>query len=258
MLGAIAGDIIGSVYERNNIKTKSFELFTSKSKFTDDSVLTFATMDSIVNGKSFNQSYKQWFKSYPYAGFGESFKKWGMSEKTEPYNSYGNGSAMRVSPIGFYYNSLDEVLMRAEESAIVTHNHPEGIKGAKATAAAIFLASSGRGKVEMKNYIEETFGYNLSENIDSIRTWYRFDVSCKGSVPQGIKSFLESDSYEDAIRNAISIGGDSDTIACITGGIAEAFYKKIPEYITQAAKELLTKEMKKILEIFYTQRGRNI
>jgi len=258
MLGAIAGDIIGSVYERNNIKTKSFELFTFKSKFTDDSVLTFATMDSIVNGKSFNQSYKQWFRSYPHAGFGESFKKWGMSDKTKPYNSYGNGSAMRVSPIGFYYNSLDEVLMKAEESAIVTHNHPEGIKGAKATAAAIFLASSGRGKVDIKNYIEETFGYNLSENIDSIRTWYSFDVSCKGSVPQAIKSFLESDSYEDAIRNAISIGGDSDTIACITGGIAEAFYKKIPEYITRVAKELLTKEMKEILEIFYTQRGRNV
>jgi len=251
MLGAIAGDIIGSVYERNNIKTKSFELFTSESKFTDDSVLTFATMDSIVNGKSFNHCYKQWFRSYPRAGFGESSKKWGMSDKTEPYNSYGNGSAMRVSPIGFYYNSLDEVLMRAEESAIVTHNNPEGIKGAKATAAAIFLASSGRGKVEIKNYIEETFGYNLSESIDSIRTWYRVDVSCKGSVPQAIISFLESDSYEDAIRNAISIGGDSDTIACITGGIAEAFYKKIPEYITQVAKELLTKEMKEILEIFY-------
>ena len=258
MIGAIAGDIIGSVYERNNIKTKSFELFSPKSKFTDDSVLTFATMDSIVNGKSYNETYKQWFRSYPDAGFGGGFKKWGMSDRTKPYNSYGNGSAMRVSPIGFYYKSMDEVLMRAEESAVVTHNHPEGIKGAKSIAAAIFLARSGRGKEEIKKYIEESFEYDLSESIDSIRTWYKFDASCQGSVPQAIRCFLESGSYEDAIRNAISIGGDSDTIACITGGIAEAYFKKIPEYISKTAKTLLTKEMKEILEKFYTQIGRNI
>ncbi|HEY8804101.1 MAG TPA: ADP-ribosylglycohydrolase family protein [Clostridium sp.] len=253
MIGAIAGDIIGSVYEFNNIKTKSFELFSPKSKFTDDSVLTVATMDSIINGKSFDESYKQWFRRYPHAGFGGSFKKWGMSEKMQPYNSYGNGSAMRVSPIGLYYNSLEEVLSKAEESAIVTHNHPEGLKGAKATAAAIFYAKNGSGKEEIKNYIEESFGYNLSESLDSIRTWYSFDVSCQGSVPQAIRSFLESNSYEDTLRNAISIGGDSDTIACIAGGIAEAYYREIPEYIVNGAKELLSKEMKEVLKIYYTK-----
>ena len=253
MLGAIAGDIIGSVYEFNNIKTKSFELFSSKSKFTDDSVLTVATMDSIINGKSFDESYKHWFRRYPHVGFGGSFKKWGMSEKMQRYNSYGNGSAMRVSPIGLYYNSLEEVLSKAEESAIVTHNHPEGLKGAKATAAAIFYAKNGSGKEEIKNYIEESFGYDLSESLDSIRTWYSFDVSCQGSVPQAIRSFLESNSYEDTLRNAISIGGDSDTIACIAGGIAEAYYRKIPENIVNGAKELLSKEMKDVLKIYYTK-----
>ena len=208
-------------------------------------------MDSIINGKTFYESYKYWFRKYPHAGFGGSFTKWGMSEEMQPYNSYGNGSAMRVSPIGFYYNSLCEVLVKAEESAIVSHNHPEGVKGAKATAAAIFLAKNGSGKVEIKNYIEENFGYDLSESIDSIRSWYKFDVSCQGSVPQAIISFLESNDYEDAIRNAISIGGDSDTIACIAGGIAEAYYKEIPKYIAQRAKELLPAEMKEIVDKYY-------
>jgi len=258
MLGAIAGDIIGSVYERHNIKTKSFELFSPKSRFTDDTVLTVATVDSIINRKGFSESYQYWFRKYPDAGFGGSFKKWGMSEKPKPYNSYGNGSAMRVSPIGFYYNSLDEVLMRAEESSIVTHNHTEGIKGVKATATAIFLARNGSEKEEIKKYIEESFGYDLSESIDSIRTWYSFDVSCQGSVPQAIRSFLESSSYEDAIRNAISIGGDSDTIACIAGGIAEAYYGVIPKYIVKRVKELLPKEMREVLKKYYTKMEWNI
>ena len=258
MLGAIAGDIIGSVYERHNVKTKSFELFSSKSRFTDDSILTIATMDSIINGKTFYESYKYWFRRYPHAGFGGSFIEWGMSENMQPYYSYANGSAMRVSPIGFSYNSINEVLQKAEESAIVSHNHPEGIKGAKATAAAIFLARNGSEKGEIKDYIEETFGYDLSESIDSIRSWYKFDVSCQGSVPQAIISFLESTDYEDAIRSAISIGGDSDTIACISGGIAEAYYKEIPKYIAQRAKELLPAEMREIVEIYYAKFGKKI
>ncbi|MBC8060538.1 MAG: ADP-ribosylglycohydrolase family protein [Clostridiaceae bacterium] len=255
MLGAIAGDIIGSVYEWHNIKTKNFELFSPRSRFTDDSVLTIATMDSIINKKPFYESYKYWFRKYPNVGFGEGFKRWGMSETVQGYNSYGNGSAMRVSPIGFYFNSLEEVLLKAQESAIVTHNHPEGIKGAQAIAAAIFLARNGREKNEIKKYIEDNFGYVLSESIDSIRNWYNFDVSCQGSIPQAIRSFLESTSYEDAIRNAISIGGDSDTLACIAGGIAEAYYKEIPEYITKRAEELLTEEMKEILKAYYKGTG---
>lgn len=257
MLGAITGDIIGSVYEWDNIKTKSFELFSSKSRFTDDSVLTVATMEAIIKDKSFSESYKYWFRKYPNAGFGGSFMRWAMLDEREPYGSYGNGSAMRVSPVGFYYNSIEEVLAKAEESAAVTHNHPEGIKGAKATAASIFLARKGRKKDEIKDYVEKNFGYNLEESLESIRSWYSFDVSCQGSVPQAIRSFLESTDYEDAIRNAISIGGDSDTIACITGGIAEAYYREIPDYILKGAKELLPEEMKEVLKAFYQQLDNN-
>jgi ADP-ribosylglycohydrolase len=251
MLGAIAGDVIGSVYERKNVKTKEFELFSSDSRPTDDSVLTIATMDSILSGKPFNESYKSWFRKYPHAGFGGAFRNWAISEDMRPYNSFGNGSAMRVSPVGCYYDTLDEVLAIAEESAAVTHNHPEGIKGAKATAAAIYLAKTGSSKQEIKEYIVTSFGYDLKPSLDSIRAWYTFDVSCQGSVPQAIISFLESESYEDAIRNAISIGGDSDTIACIAGGIAEAYYKEIPEYIVKRVKELLPADMKETLERFY-------
>ncbi|HSN58426.1 MAG TPA: ADP-ribosylglycohydrolase family protein, partial [Clostridiaceae bacterium] len=163
----------------------------------------------------------------------------------------GNGSAMRVSPVGCYYASMEEVLEKAGESASVTHNHPEGIKGAKATAAAVYLAKTGSSKREIKEYIETAFGYGLDASLDSIRPWYVNDVSCQGSVPQAIISFLESESYEDAVRNAISIGGDSDTIACITGGIAEAYYKEIPEYIVKRVNDLLPKDMKEILEKFY-------
>jgi ADP-ribosylglycohydrolase len=255
MLGAIAGDVIGSVYERHNIKTKDFELFSPESRLTDDSVLTVATMDSIIKDKAFNESYKYWFRKYPHAGFGGSFINWAMSEDMKPYNSFANGSAMRVSPVGFYYNSLEEVLQKAKESAEVTHNHTEGIKGAKAVAAAIFLAKHGSGKEEIKEYIEKNFGYNLNDSIDSIRSWYKFDVSCQGSVPLAIISFLESESYEDAVRNAISIGGDSDTIACIAGGIAEAYYKGVPDFIAERVKELLPEEMKEILERFYAEAG---
>lgn len=251
MLGAIAGDIIGSVYEMNNVKTKDFELFSSGSRPTDDSVLTVATMDSILSGKPFAESYKFWFRRYPDAGYGGNFRRWAMSEDMSPYSSFGNGSAMRVSPVGFYYASLEEVLEKAGESAAVTHNHPEGIKGAKATAAAIYLAKTGSSKKEIKEYIEAAFGYDLNASLDSIRPWYAFDVSCQGSVPQAIISFLESESYEDAVRNAISIGGDSDTIACIAGGIAEAYYKEIPEYITKRVRDLLPGDMKEILEKFY-------
>jgi len=251
MLGAIAGDVIGSVYERNNVKTKEFKLFSSDSRLTDDSVLTIATMDSILSGKAFNESYKFWFRKYPHAGFGGDFRKWAMSDDMGPYNSFGNGSAMRVSPVGCYYDTLDEVLAKAEESAAVTHNHPEGINGAKATAAAVFLAKTGSSKQEIKKYIEASFGYDLKASLDSIRAWYTFDVSCQGSVPQAIISFLESESYEDAVRNAISIGGDSDTIACIAGGIAEAYYREIPEFIVKRVKELLPADMKEILERFY-------
>ena len=235
MLGAIAGDIIGSIYERNGIKTKDFPVFSPGCRFTDDTVLTVAIADAILNGGEYAERLKQYYRRYPKAGYGKSFRDWGESDSSEPYNSWGNGSAMRVSPVGFAFDNLDTVLREAKRTAEVTHNHPEGIKGAQATAAAVFLARTGNDKAAIKSYIETTFNYNLEQTLNQIRPSYRFDVSCQGSVPQAIIAFLESTDFEDAIRNAVSLGGDSDTIACIAGGIAQAFYNGVPEPIAQQA-----------------------
>ncbi|MEA3307295.1 MAG: ADP-ribosylglycohydrolase family protein [Elusimicrobiota bacterium] len=250
MIGAIAGDIIGSVYEFFNTKKKDFQLFGFRSSFTDDSVLTIAVADAILNSKDYGSLIKEWARRHPLAGYGGSFSLWILSRKSEPYNSWGNGSAMRVSPIGFAFDSLEEVLSEAKKSAEVTHNHPEGIKGAQATASAIFLSRTGKSKNEIKEYIEAKFKYNLDRTLDEIRPGYKFDVSCQGSVPEAIISFLESSDYEDAIRNAVSLGGDSDTIACITGGIAQAFYKGVPNLIIEKSRKKLTKRMIKILDEF--------
>ncbi|MDH5718487.1 MAG: ADP-ribosylglycohydrolase family protein [Spirochaetia bacterium] len=250
MIGAIAGDIIGSIYEFNNIKTKDFPLFLEKSRFTDDTVLTVAVADAILNNVSFAQKIKEYVGKYPNAGYGHQFNKWALSTNEKPYNSWGNGSAMRVSSVGFLFHDLETVLQKAKESAAVTHNHPEGIKGAQAVAACIFLAKEGLRKLEIKSYIETNFNYNLSESLDEIRKVYTFDVSCQGSVPQAIISFLESTDYEDAIRNAVSIGGDSDTIACITGGIAQTFYKKIPKVIIEETRKRLPQEFLKVINEF--------
>ncbi len=247
MIGAIAGDIIGSVYEWSNIKTTDFPLFSRNCRFTDDTVLTVALADSILHGSNYVEKLKKYYSYYPNAGYGGDFRRWAASTNTEPYNSWGNGSAMRVSPVGFAYNTLDEVLEQAQKSAEVTHNHEEGIKGAQATASAIFLARSGKSRKEIKEYIEETFKYNLNESLDTIRKYYQFDVSCQGSVPQAITAFLESDNFEDAIRKAISIGGDSDTIACITGGMAQAFYKGVPDNIVNKTIEILDKRLNKVV-----------
>ena len=250
MIGAIAGDIIGSAYEWHNIKSKEFDLFSPRSKFTDDTVLTIAVADCILNDRDYANTFKEYGRRYPHAGYGGNFNTWLHSDSLAPYNSYGNGSAMRVSPVGFAFDTLDKVLSEAKRSSEVTHNHPEGIKGAQATAAAIFLARTGKDKKEIRDYIEATFEYNLSPTLAEIRPGYRFDVTCQGSVPQAIIAFLESANYEDAIRNAISIGGDSDTIACITGGIAHAFYKSIPENIISGSRQLLDKKLVRIVDIF--------
>jgi len=247
MLGAVAGDIIGSVYEFNNIKTTDFPLFSRRSIFTDDTVLSIALADSILTGTPYIHKIKEYYKLYPDSGYGGRFKKWAESGNSLPYNSFGNGSAMRVSPVGWAYDSLDEVLSEAEKSAAVTHNHPEGIKGAQSVASAIFLARTGSTKPEIKKYIENTFSYNLSETLARIRPHYRFDETCQGSVPQAIIAFLESDDYEDSVRKAVSIGGDSDTIACITGGIAEAFYKSIPEFIIKETLGRLDDKLRTVL-----------
>jgi len=233
VLGAIAGDVIGSVYEFDNIKTTEFPLFRADSTFTDDTVLTIAVADVIMNGGDYVRVFKDYFERYPGRSYGGMFQDWASSAETAPYNSFGNGSAMRVSPVGFAFDTLDEVLVEAKRTAEVTHNHPEGIKGAQAVAAAIFLARTGKGKEEIKQYIEEWSGYSLSEPLDDIGKNYTYDVTCQGSVPQSIIAFLESNDFEDAVRKAVSLGGDSDTVACITGGIAQAFYGGVPDHIAE-------------------------
>lgn len=250
IIGAIAGDIIGSVYEWHNVKSTIFQLFSNNSFFTDDSVLTVATMDSILKGTGFAEAYHEYGRNYPNRGYGGSFRSWLHEENPKSYNSWGNGSAMRVSPIGWAYNNIEDVLDQAKKSAEVTHNHPEGIKGAQATAAAVFLARTGSSKAEIKKYIEETFSYDLNRTIDAIRPLYRFNESCQETVPEAIIAFLESTGYENAIRLAISIGGDSDTVACITGGIAEAFYNDVPDLIVEESLRTLTDEIFNVIKAF--------
>lgn len=250
MIGAIAGDIIGSVFEPQPIKTKKFPLFIENSGFTDDTVLTVAIADAILNRKDYAVSLKSFGRQYPFAGYGMSFLEWIHSAESLPYNSWGNGSAMRVSPVGFAFDTADEVLTEAEHSAAVTHNHPEGIKGAQAAALAIFLAKNGSSKKDIQGEIEERFGYHLDRALDDIRPAYRFDVSCQGSVPEAIIAFMESEDFEDAIRNGISLGGDSDTIACISGGIAQAYYQDIPNGIINKVRKRLPEAFLEIIDIF--------
>jgi ADP-ribosylglycohydrolase len=250
MLGAITGDIIGSVYEHQPIKTSEFPLFAAGCRFTDDTVLTVAVADCLLNGKHYAQKFEDYYYHYPNAGFGGGFHTWASSHDHKPYNSWGNGSAMRVSPVGWAFADLQQVLDEAKRSAEVTHNHPEGIKGAQATAAAIFLARTGSTKADIKRAMESLFGYDLSRTLDEIRPAYTFDISCQGTVPPAITAFLESNDYEDAIRKAISLGGDSDTLACITGGIAEAFYKKIPTAIVERVFQILDERLTTITRLF--------
>jgi ADP-ribosylglycohydrolase len=255
MLGAIAGDIIGSVYEGRKAwlreRTPHFEpLFGPQARFTDDTVLTVAVAESILRGAGLVDLLHEYTEAYPTAGYGGTFFQWAMSRTREPYNSWGNGSAMRVSPIGFAYGMLDEVLVRARWSAEVTHNHPEGIKGAQATAAAIWMARTGSSKEEIREYIERKFDYDLSARLDEIRPGFRFDVSCQGTVPPAILAFLESTDYETAIRLAVSLGGDCDTLACITGGIAQAYYGGIPDEVREEALDRLDDRLREVVEEF--------
>lgn len=236
MLGAFAGDIIGQPYEgmSHNIRTTGFPLFNAHNHFTDDSVLTAAIADAVMNEKSYADKLREYYGYYPHAGYGGAFKHWALSGDPQAYYSYGNGSAMRVSPAAWAFDSLHEVLEQAKKSAACTHNHPEGIKGAQAVAAAVFLARKRTDKRGIARFIAEEFGYDVSETIDELRTWYALDydpiyISCQRSVPAAIIAFRDSSSFEDAIRNVISIGGDSDTLACITGSIAEAYYGVPPE-----------------------------
>lgn len=251
LLGAIAGDIIGSVYEFHSVKSVNFQLFCDASRFTDDTVMTVAHFDWLLNGGDLSRVMQRYGRHYQHRGYGGMFKKWIWTENPLPYKSYGNGSAMRVSPIGWAFDTLEETLAVAKQSAEVTHNHLEGIKGAQAVAASIYLARTGKSKQEIKEYIESTFGYNLSRTCDKIRPDYRFDVTCQGSVPESIIAFLESEDYECAIQLAISLGGDADTMAAIAGGIAEAYYKEIPSYIVDKVQKRLPQEFIDVMQQFY-------
>lgn len=249
------GDIIGSVYEHRPIKTKDFPLFHPHCRFTDDTVLTIAIANAILTGHTYLESVRQIGQRYPGAGYGGSFMRWLHADVPIPYNSWGNGSAMRVSPVGFAFRTEEDVLREAARTAVISHNHPEGIKGAQATALSVFLARTGTGKETIRAVVEKRFGYDLARTVDSVRPSYSFDSSCQGTVPEAIICFLDSKSYEDAIRNAISLGGDSDTLACITGGIAEAFYGAIPAHIRFKVKEYLPPDLWQITQLFCRKYG---
>ncbi|MCJ7694207.1 MAG: ADP-ribosylglycohydrolase family protein [Anaerolineaceae bacterium] len=253
MLGAIIGDIVGSVFEWDNHRSTDFPLFTQKSTFTDDSVLTFATAKVILDDLDYAQTYQDFSRRYPGRGYGGNFGRWIYSDNPQPYNSFGNGSAMRISPVGFAYDNVETTLIEAKRSAEVTHNHPEGIKGAQAVALAMFRAREKWTFSDIKEEITTRFGYSLERTLDQIRPAYQFNETCQGSVPEAITALLESTSYEDAIRKAISIGGDSDTIACTTGGIAQAYYANLPNWIVNEAKQRLPEEFLEILDRFETR-----
>jgi len=250
MIGAIAGDIIGSVYEHFSIKTTEFELFHQASRFTDDTVLTIAVADCIINSKDYAQGLKEYTRRYPNAGYGGNYFQWAFSDSSEPYYSFGNGSAMRVSPVGFAFADLETVLEEAERSASVTHNHPEGIKGAQAVAAVVHLARNGYSKKKIKTYIMEQFGYNLNRTLDQIRPNYQFDVTCQGSVPEAIIAFLEAERFEDAVRKAVSLGGDSDTIACMSGAMAQAYFGEVPYKIEEKTRSMLPPDLLVVVDEF--------
>ncbi len=250
VLGAIAGDIIGSVYEGRPMKGKDFPLFLPESHFTDDTVLTVAVAKAVME----DRDYRRWLwaigRQYMGVGYGASFRRWLQAHDPKPYNSWGNGAAMRVSPIGFAFDDIDTVLIEARRSAEVSHNHPEGIKGAQATALVVFLARTTHDKDRIREEVTRRFGYHLFP-IEEIRPHYSFDVSCQATVPAAISAFLDSYSYEEAIRNAISLGGDADTLACIAGGFAEAYYGPVAPYIVEELKRRLPEDLWQITVRFW-------
>lgn len=250
LIGAVCGDIIGSCYEFAPVKRLDFDLFTPTSQFTDDTVCSVAVADALTHALPFAENLRHWCRRYPRESYGYHFRQWMLSDSPEPYNSWGNGSAMRVSAVGAYGTSLDEVMRLARESAAVTHDHPEGIKGAQATAAAIYYALCGRSKDEIKTMIETEFGYDLRRRYADIQPGYSFDVSCQGSVPESIIAFLESTDFESAIRMAVAYGGDADTQGAITGGIAAAYYGEIPGEILRETLRRLPADIREAIDTF--------
>ena len=242
MLGAIIGDIAGSIYEFNPVKSTDFPLFTSQSKFTDDTVLTIAVADAFIHNKDMSKTIQQYAQTYTGRGYGGRFYDWIYKDNPEPYGSYGNGSAMRVSSAGWLGNDINEVLELAFKSAEVTHNHWEGIKGAQSVALCVYMARSNYTKEEIRKEIAQRFNYDLNRTVAEIEKNYYFFESCQQSVPEAIIAFLDSNDFESAIRNAIWLKGDADTQAAIAGSIAEAFYKEIPQELKDKAYELIPKE----------------
>lgn len=257
MIGAIFGDIVGSVYEFDNIKTKDFPLFSDLCEFTDDTVMTVAFADTLMQfdrvtdidefKRKLVKMFHEYGKSYPYAGYGGSFARWLAQEENEPYGSFGNGSAMRTSAVAWYAESLDEALMLAKAGAEITHNHPEGIKGAIVTAGATYLARMGGGMEEIRKFVCKY--YDMSFTLEEIRPIYEFNETCQDTVPQAMQAFFESESFEDAMRNGISIGGDSDTLCAICGSVAEAYYGLTAEERERACF-YLDKELLAVVESF--------
>lgn len=256
MIGAIIGDIVGSIYEFHNLKSKDFELFGERNYFTDDTVMSLAVAKAVATYKKdggelgfmTTDCMKELGAIYPKAGYGPMFRKWLQSEDPKPYFSYGNGAGMRVSACGYAADSLEEAKSLSKAVTEITHNHPEGLKGAEAIAVAVYLARTGVAKEDIKHYIQENY-YALDFTIDGIRDRYKYHVSCQRSVPQALEAFFESTSFEDAIRNAISIGGDSDTIGAMTGAVAEAYYG-VPAHIREAAEGYLDPKLLGILAAF--------
>jgi len=250
MIGAIVGDVIGSYFEHYPTKHTDFDLYSENSFFTDDTVLSIAVADWILNGGDLRKYFYDYVDRYPGAGYGGTFINWARCRDTEPYGSWGNGSAMRVSPTAYARETLKEVLDLAERTAAVTHNHPDGILGALAVAGCIFVARDGGTKDDIRRFIDAQIGYDLSKPLDMIRPFYCFDVSCVGSVPHAITAFLESDSIEHAIRLAISLGGDADTQACIAGAIAEPFFGGVPATLWEPARDRLDAYLTGTVEAF--------
>ena len=258
MFGAVLGDIIGSRFEFDRGgKTKEFKLFTERDSYTDDSVMTVAIGEALLDsGKQIDEetikknvidSMRRWGKKYPYAGYGGMFRRWLKSADPKPYGSYGNGSAMRVSAAGWLYDSIKKTREVARWTAEVTHNHPEGVKGAECTAAVIYLARNGKTKEEIKDYVIKEFGYDLSENLYELRNRHEHNETCQDSLPKALISFFEGYSYEDVVRNAVSLGGDTDTLAAIAGAMAEGYYP-IPKELIEEGKRYLTDELREVLE----------
>lgn len=250
LLGAIAGDMVGSPYEGHPNKSLEFPLYSRYSTFTDDSVLTVAVADALITGEDYAVALRRWSSRYPHAGYGGAYRGWFRQENAPPYYSFGNGSAMRVSAVGWAFDSLHAVLYQAALSAAVTHNHPEGIKGAQAVAAALYLARRGASKRAIYHFVRRWFGYRLDEPIERIRRYYSFDVTCQGSVPQSIVAFLSSHDFESAVRLAVSLGGDADTMAAIAGAIAEAYYGGAPAAIQLEVQRRLPADLWRVVEQF--------